>query len=258
MSDSPDELILPRRPARPRETGLTFISDVGVPVGELAHLLNDYDSMVDFAKFGVGSAYVTPNLREKLGLYREHGIVPYFGGTLFEKFQFQDNLDGYCRFLKAHEVEWIEISNGTIPLTLEQRCEIVRKVSGDFEVIAEVGCKDAETIMSPSSWIEELKELIDAGARYVVTEGRDSGSAGIFRPSGEIREGLVADIVKSLPVNRLVFEAPNAKSQMYFINLCGPEVNLGNVAPRDLLLLEAQRRGLRYETFFLDSDEPSS
>jgi len=244
-------LTLPERKLKPRNHGLTFLSDVGLSMGELQNILEDYHSMIDFAKLGVGSAYITPNLSEKIKIYRDHSITPYFGGTLFEKFQHQRKLPEYCDYLKSHGIEWIEISSGTIELPLEERCQIVESIKGDFRVIAEVGCKDAETVMSPSVWIHELNELIAAGADYVVTEGRDSGSAGIFRPSGEIREGLVADILKTVPLDKLVFEAPTTNSQMYFINLCGNRVNLGNVSPRDVLLLETQRHGLRYETFHL-------
>jgi len=242
-------LSLPDRPSKPREKGLTFLADVGLPTKELLHLLEDYHTIIDFAKFGVGSAYVTPHLNGKIELYNKYSITPYFGGTLFEKFYHQGKLSDYCEYLKSHDIQWIEISNGTIDLDLAERCRIIETVKEDFQVIAEVGCKDVETIMSPSVWIRELNELISAGASYVVTEGRDSGSAGIFRPSGELREGLIADILDNVPLEKLVFEAPTANSQMYFINLCGNNVNLANIPPRDALLLEAQRNGLRYETF---------
>jgi phosphosulfolactate synthase len=148
-------------------------------------------------------------------------------------------------------VDWIEVSNGTVDFPLADRLRLVKSLAGEFKVVAEVGCKDANKVMPPSEWIEELQSLLAVGASYVITEGRDSATAGIYRSSGEIREGLLTDILKSVDRKKIIFEAPDAKNQMYFIKLVGPEVNLGNVPATALLLLESQRRALRYETFFL-------
>jgi phosphosulfolactate synthase len=145
----------------------------------------------------------------------------------------------------------VEISMGTIDIELEERVNLVKEFSQDFEVLSEIGSKDGEAIMPPSVWINELNTLLDAGCKYVITEGRNSGTAGVYRPSGEIRTGLIADIITSVPAEKIIFEAPQPKAQMFFINQVGANVNLGNVNPNDLLLLEAQRCGLRSETFFL-------
>jgi len=244
------ELQLPPRTSKPRAYGITAITDLGVPVQSLRELLADFHPYLDIAKFGIGSAYVTPRLEEKIALYREYGVIPYFGGTLFEKFVHQSSIKEYVAYLKRNKVEWIEISNGTIDLPLERRVELIRQLSGEFKVFAEVGCKDAQKVMPPSEWIHELQSLLEAGASYVITEGRDSGTAGIYRTSGEIREGLLSDILHAIDPKRIIFEAPTPQSQMYFINLVGPNVNLGNVASKDILLVESQRVGLRYETFF--------
>ncbi len=247
-------LKLPNRPQKPRKIGITSISDTGIPIAQLEGILNDYADFIDIAKLGVGSAYVTPNLDEKIALYRSHDIAVYFGGTLFEKFMHGPGLDAYLKYLNQHKIHHIEISTGTIDIPIEERVEMTRKLSSDFVVLGEVGSKDQDTIMPPSEWIQEINWLIEAGATYVITEGRDSGTAGIYRPSGELRTGLVTDILKSCEGDKIIFEAPAPKLQMFFINSVGPNVNLGNVKPTEVLLLEAQRQSLRNETFFLNHD----
>lgn len=247
------EIKLPARSAKPRAFGLTAITDLGIPIQSLRDLLTDFHPFIDIAKFGVGSAYLTPRLDEKLALYREFNVIPYFGGTLFEKFFHQGNVSGYIAYLKKHKVDWIEISNGTIELPLAERVKMIHELKWDFKILAEVGCKDTNKVMAPSEWILELQSLLEAGAEYVITEGRDSGTAGIYRTSGEIREGLLSDILKFVDWKKVIFEAPSPQNQMYFINLISPNVNMGNVAAKDLLLVEAQRCGLRYETFFTES-----
>jgi len=243
-------LHLPHRTEKPRQYGLTAITDLGLTVPELRNVLETYAPFLDIAKFGIGSAYLTPRIDEKIALYREHGVIPYFGGTLFEKFYQQKKVTAYLKYLRAHKIEWIEISNGTIELPLEKRAKLIKEICGEFKVITEVGCKDAHFVMPPSQWIEELSTALESGSSYVITEGRDSATAGIFRESGEIREGLLSDILKSIDPKRTIFEAPTPKTQMFFINLIGANVNLGNVAAKDLLILESQRQSLRYETFF--------
>jgi phosphosulfolactate synthase len=248
---SSDLIHLPPRSPKPRQTGLTAITDLGQPLGVLRDHLSSYHDYIDIAKFGVGSAYMEPKLAEKLAVYREFNVIPYFGGTLFEKFYAQSQFPAYLDYLRKHNVQWIEVSNGTVDFPLNERLKLVKQLAGEFKVIAEVGCKDANKVMPPSEWIEELQSFLAAGASYVITEGRDSATAGIYRTSGEIREGLLSDILKSVDRNKIIFEAPDPKNQMFFIKLIGPNVNLGNVPATALLLLESQRRALRYETFFL-------
>lgn len=247
-------LALPARTSKPRSSGITAINDTGLPVAELEAILKDASDYLDVAKFGVGSAYVTSRLDEKIHVYREAGVAPYFGGTLFEKYFHQERLSEYESYLRDHDINWIEVSNGTVDISLAERLRIVDRLSDDgFTVVAEVGCKDQEKIMPPSEWIREIQAFINAGCAYVITEGRDSGTAGVYRPSGELRTGLVTDIAASVDVDKVIFEAPRGKAQMFFIDLIGPNVNLGNIPPRDLILLEAQRVGLRNETFYSNS-----
>lgn len=245
-------LELPERTRRPRTHGITAITDVGLPTGELSMILDDFAELVDIAKLGIGSAYVTPRLRDKLALYRKHQITPYLGGTLFEKFYYQRKFGDYLAYLQDLEIEWIEISNGTVDIEVDERRELVQRAQEEgFVVLSEVGCKDTDRIMPPSQWIREIRAMLEVGCRYVITEGRESGTAGIYRSSGEVRTGLVSDIIDQIGAEKLIFEAPNSGSQNFFITQIGANVNLGNVSPRDLVRLEAQRVGLRNETFFV-------
>lgn len=244
-------LSLPTRPAKPRSYGLTSVHDVGVSLHTQKSILEDYACFLDVAKIGIGCAYILPNLVQKISLYKTYGVKVYFGGTLFEKFYHQNKMDEYLSFCSDHSVDCIEISCGTIDLDLDTRCKLISRISQTFNVYAEVGTKDTNRIMPPSEWLVEIASLFESGADYVITEGRDSGTAGLFRPSGEIRDGLLTEIIRSCNTENLIFEAPTAKSQMHLINLIGPNVNLGNISIFDLPQLEAQRCSLRSETFFL-------
>lgn len=243
---------LPQRTKKPRATGLTSLHDVNTTIGELRNILEDFADFIDIAKLGVGTGLVMPRLQEKIDLYRAFDIQVYFGGTLFEKFYYLGELDAYKEFMIDHGISWVEISCGTLDISLDERIALVEKFKDDFTVLSEVGSKDAEKIMPPSEWIKELADLLAAGSSYVITEGRQSGTAGIYRANGEIRTGLVADIFKSVGSDRLIFEAPTSMSQNFFINQIGANVNLGNISPNEVLLLETQRLGLRRETFYLE------
>lgn len=246
--------MLPPRQTKPRTHGITAVADKGVPATLLQGVLASYGDYVDFAKFGIGSGLVEPRLAEKVEFYRSHDVDTYFGGTLFEKFYHFASIDRYLEAMREVGIGMLEVSEGSRSIPLSDRAEIVRDLSGDYRVLAEVGTKDTQVQTRPQLWIEEIRTLLDAGAEYVVTEGRDSGTAGVFTPAGELRVDLIEEIVEELPVQRIIFEAPTEKAQMYFINRIGPDVNLGNVAVDGLLMLEAQRCGLRYETFELRSD----
>jgi len=244
-------LDLPERTKKNRSYGINSIHDVKLTTGELRNVLEDHSEYMDVAKLGVGTALVVPKLKEKIALYQEHNVEVYFGGTLFEKFYYQNRLDDYKRLLNDFNVNLLEVSCGTIDLSIEERISVIEDFKKDFNVLSEVGSKDSEAVMAPSTWLSEIQQLLDVGCQYVITEGRNSGTAGIYRGSGEIRTGLVADIIKNIDSKKIIFEAPTAASQMFFINAVGVNVNLGNVNPLDLLLLEAQRVGLRSETFYI-------
>nr|WP_263326765.1 phosphosulfolactate synthase [Neobacillus sp. Marseille-Q6967] len=250
-----DFLSLPERTLRNRTYGLTSVVDFGTPLGELRNILADYGEFIDIAKIGIGSAYVTPNLKEKINLYKEHEIKPYCGGTLFEKCFYQNKIPEYLAHIKNLGIEWVEISNGTLDISLEERLQLISQAKNDFHVIAEVGSKDCEKEMPVSQWKEELQLLLKAGCEYVITEGRDSGTSGIYDKSGSINSNLIHELLQGVDCKKVIFEAPSPKHQMYFINEIGPNVNLGNVKLQDVLILETQRRGLRSETFYLEEQE---
>lgn len=244
-------LTLPKRINKPRNHGITSLHDVSLSIKELEFILDSFAEFVDIAKLGIGTAYVMPRLKEKISLYQAYGIEVYFGGTLFEKFYSQNKIEAYQKFLDDHSVHWVEISCGTIDIDLETRLRLIDSFKKKYMVVSEVGSKDNDKIMPPSEWNIEIKSMLNAGADYVITEGRSSGTAGIFRPNGEIREGLINDMLMDVDINKLIFEAPTAQSQMYLINKFGANVNLGNIDPHSILQLETQRRGLRSETFYL-------
>lgn len=244
-------LPMPARPPRPRTAGLSIITDKGTPLGLLRDTLESYGEFLDIAKLGIGAGFIEPRLKEKVGLYAEFRVPVYFGGTLFEKFFHAGLLDEYRRLMSEAGIRMLEVSEGSLPIPLAERCRLVTEFARDYTVLAEVGTKDSDAESTPQTWIAEIRALLDAGSAYVITEGRDSGSAGIFTKTGELRKDLIEAIASAVPTSRLIFEAPTERSQMYFINRIGPDVNLGNVAVHGLLVLEAQRRGLRYETFQL-------
>jgi len=246
-----DFLDVPLRTQGERSYGLTSIADFGTPLGQLEAYLQDYHSYIDIAKIGIGSAYVTPNLLEKINLYKKYNVIPYCGGTLFEKCVAQEKLDEYAKSLQKLGIEWIEISNGTIDIPLHKRISLIKKLKQHFNVIAEVGSKDQDKEMPLSEWEHEINLLLATGCKYVITEGRDSGTAGIYNRSGNVNMDLINQISQNIDVNKVIFEAPTPKQQMFFINQFGANVNLGNVKLHDVLVLESQRLGLRSETFFL-------
>lgn len=247
-------LKLPVRTKKIREYGITSITDFGVPLGELKNILEDYAYFIDFAKLGIGTAYITPNVKEKINLYKEYDVIPYCGGTLFEKAYMQNRIDDYLLYLKKIDVDWIEISTGVLSIPIEERIRLVEKINRDFYVIGEVGSKELAK-NDEIDWEMEMNALIDAGCHYVTAEGRDSGTAGIYQKNGNVKKEILAEIFSNVDHTKIIFEAPNAKSQMFFINLFGPNVNLGNVNIRDVLLLETQRNSLRAETFFLEESK---
>lgn len=246
-------LKLPYRTQKPRKTGITAITDTGIPLSELRGFLEDYGNFIDLAKIGVGTAYIMPNLVTKLELYEKFEIIPYLGGTLFEKFYSQNKLDEYFQYLDNLSIGWVEISNGSTDISLSERLKIITKIKERYVVISEVGSKNSEKslTMLSSEWIDEINKLLDIGSRYIILEGRSSGTSGIYEPNGKIKEVLIQDIINSIPPEKIIFEAPKTNDQNFLINWLGANVNLGNINIINVLILEAQRQGLRYETFDL-------
>ena len=203
---------------------------------------------VDVVKLGWGTALATGNLEEKLERYREHEIPVVFGGTLTELAIAQDRLDRMVAWLHELELEHIEISDGTIELRHDDKVELIERLSNEFTVLSEVGSKDDTRIMAPYRWVEQIEQELEAGAWKVIAEARESGTAGIFRHDGEVRMGLIDEIVHAVAPESILFEAPHKDQQVWFVRRFGPDVNLGNIAPDDVLSLETIRLGLRSDT----------
>ncbi|WP_263164419.1 phosphosulfolactate synthase [Streptomyces sp. SCSIO ZS0520] len=251
----PHTLQLPPRQDRPRTRGLTMVIDNGLPSRLFADTMADFGHLVDLVKFGWGTALVTPRLSRKTAVLNDLGIPYMFGGTLFEKFVAQDRVEGYVALCRSHECPYVEVSNGTIDLSASRKAGFIEKLAAEFTVISEVGFKDQprSELLSPSQWIDAIRDDLSAGASRVILEARESGSSGICRPDGQLRIGLIEDILRAgFDTEKLVFEAPNKALQTYFVRRVGPEANLGNIAPRDLAAVETLRLGLRADTLLDD------
>jgi phosphosulfolactate synthase len=251
MTINENTLDLPNRAAKPRRVGLTMAIDKGTPHRLFADIVESQRDYVDFVKFGWGTSIVDTFQREKIAILREAGVDYYFGGTLFEKYVLQDRFAEFRDMCWYYDCHYVEVSNGTIALSDAKKSEFVAELAKDFSVISEVGSKDQlkSENMAPNKWIGYIAADLDAGATLVTLETREGGRSGMCRPNGELRVGLVEEIVTSgLDVDRLLFEAPSAELQGYFVKRVGPNVNLGNVAPADLVGLETIRLGLRSET----------
>ncbi|HXR11820.1 MAG TPA: phosphosulfolactate synthase [Gaiellaceae bacterium] len=229
-----------------RDGGLTHVLDKGLGPRGWEDVLEVSGEHIDIVKLGWGTAYVTQNLRRKLDVLRGKPVV--IGGTFFEVCYVRDKLDDYKRWLQGLGISHVEISDGTVDIPRERKLELIQDFARDFTVLSEVGSKDSEVVFAPYEWVEWIKEELEAGAWKVITESREGGTAGIFRPSGEMRTGLVDEIAHSIDFHDLVWEAPTKASQAWFIKHFGPEVNLGNIPPEEVIPLETLRLGLRGDT----------
>jgi phosphosulfolactate synthase len=241
-------LDLPARSPRPRETGLTHIIDKGLSLAQIEGLFDTAGEFIDIVKLGWGTSYVTQNLEKKIALYRSLETPVVCGGTLFEAAYARGKLDAYRSWLVDNRFAHIEISDGTIELPRERKLELIAELGRDFVVLSEVGSKDAEVVFPPYQWVDWIREELEAGAWKVVTEGRESGTAGIFRPTGEMRTGLIDEIAHSIEPADVIFEAPTKASQAWFVKRFGAQVNLGNIPPDEVIPLETLRLGLRADT----------
>lgn len=232
-----------------------MVMDKGLSVREAEDFVSSSSAYTDIVKLGWATSYVTPFLKEKLQVYREAGLPTYFGGTLFEAFIIRNQFEDYLRLLDTFQMTFAEVSDGSIELPHDQKCEYIRILSQHVTVLSEVGSKDAEKIIPPYKWIKLMQTELDAGAWKVIGESREAGNVGLFRSSGEVREGLVEEILTQVPFEKIIWEAPQKSQQVFFIKLLGANVNLGNIAPNEVIPLETIRLGLRGDTFshFLDA-----
>jgi len=247
---------IPDRTQKPRVNGLTMVMDKGLSVRQVEDFLEVAGPHTDIVKLGWSTSYVTPNLENKLKIYRDAEIPVYFGGTLFEAFIIRNQFDDYRKILDKYDMKFAEVSDGSITIPHDEKCEYIRKLSDQVTVISEVGSKDAAKIFAPYKWISLMKAEIEAGSWKVIAEARESGNVGLYRDSGEVRQGLVDEILTQIPAETIIWEAPQKAQQVWFIKLIGTNINLGNIAPADVIPVETLRLGLRSDTFdhFLDME----
>jgi len=240
---------IPERTEKPRQVGYTMVMDKGLSLREAEDFVAVCGEYVDIIKLGWATSYVTPHLKEKLEIFRNANIPVYFGGTLFEAFIIRNQFEDYRKILDKYSMTFVEVSDGSIELEHDLKCDYISKLSEQVTVLSEVGSKDAEKIIPPYKWIQLMQEELDAGAWKVIGEARETGTVGLFRASGEVRSGLVEEILTKIPYEKIIWEAPQKEQQVWFIKLLGSNVNLGNIAPSEIIPLETLRLGLRGDTF---------
>jgi len=240
---------IPDRTEKPRQTGLTMAMDKGLSLRQVEDFLDVSLDFVDIVKLGWCTSYLTTKLKEKIQLYKSAGLPLYLGGTLFEAFIIRNQFEDYVRTLDKFGIEYVEVSDGSIELPHDEKCEYIRKLSKNFTVLSEVGSKDDQKIIPPYKWIALMKAELEAGAWKVIGEAREGGNVGLFRSTGEVRSGLVEEILTQIPNESIIWEAPQKSQQVWFVKLLGANVNLGNISPNEVIPLETIRLGLRGDTF---------
>ena len=240
---------IPERTAKPRTKGFTMVMDKGLSLREVEDMIDSCGEYIDIVKLGWATSYVTSKLKEKLALFKEAGIPCYLGGTLFEAFVVRDQFEDYRKVLDKYNLEFAEVSDGSVEMNHDDKCDYISTLAKQVTVLSEVGSKDAAKIIPPYKWIEQMQTELEAGAWKVIGEAREGGNVGLFRDSGEVRQGLVEEILTKIPEEKILWEAPQKAQQVWFIKLIGANVNLGNISPNEVIPLETIRLGLRGDTF---------
>lgn len=245
---------IPDRTTKSRQDGLTMVMDKGLSLRQVDDFLDTSADYVDIVKLGWATSFVTPKLKEKLLIYKSAGIPVYFGGTLFEAFVVRNQFDDYRKLLDEFDLQYAEVSDGSLDMKQDDKLNYIRTLATQVTVLSEVGSKDEAKIIPPYKWIQQMRAELDAGAWKVIGEAREGGTVGLFRSSGEVRQGLVEEILTQIPSEKILWEAPQKEQQVWFVKLLGANVNVGNIAPSEVIGLETIRLGLRGDTFshFLD------
>lgn len=241
---------IPERTSGKREHGLTMMMDKGLSLKESEHFIESSADFTDLVKFAFGTALITKDLKAKIKLYQSAGLTPYFGGTLFEMFWVRGELDAYKRFASESGLEFLEVSDGTIKMEHTEKLEAIADLARDFRVISEIGSKVEGVELSNDVWVSQMKTELETGSWKVIAEARESGTIGIYQSDGSANRTLIDAIMKEISVNDVLWEAPIRAQQAMFIQMIGPNVNLGNIAPNEVVSLEALRCGMRGDTFF--------
>ncbi|MBK8883690.1 MAG: phosphosulfolactate synthase [Bacteroidales bacterium] len=241
---------LPERPAKPRHSGLTMVMDKGLSIREAEDFMSVGSEYTDFVKLGFGTSLITPGFDTKIQLYKKAGVTPYFGGTLFEAFIIRDMFSEYIDFLKKYDVELVEVSDGSFDIERNKKLEYISILAKEFTVISEVGSKKANVVYTPDEWVSMMKDELNAGSIKVIAEARESGTTGIYNEDGSINNKIISAISEHVKLENVLWEAPLKSQQAWFIKHFGANVNLGNIAPSEIIPLESLRLGLRGDTFF--------
>jgi phosphosulfolactate synthase len=251
MDDKPDFLDLPRRTLKPRTSGLTHVLDKGLTVSALDALLEQAADYIDVLKVGWGIAYVDPHIKERAVLCRQAGVTLCLGGTLLEVCAAQGRISELTQWAQRTGIGALEVSNGLAGMPTDEKRGLVRRLSGDFVVLAETGAKDGDAPVDAHQWVDEMEADLDAGAHYVIAEGRESGTVGLYHADGSPRVDLAEAIAARIPLEKVIFEAPTKSHQTWFVRKLGSDVGLGNVGTDEVLALETLRLGLRADTALL-------
>jgi len=241
---------LPERTSKPRQTGISMVMDKGMSLREAEDFVANSSDYTDFIKLGFGTSLVCKCVAEKIKLYKKANIKAYVGGTLFEAFVIRDKFDEFRKFIDRFGVDTVEISDGSMSMDHDIKCEYIHKLSKDYTVLSEVGSKESGILIAPSRWIEMMQKELQAGSVKVIGEARESGNVGIYRPTGKAHVALINKILVKVQSDKIIWEAPLKSQQVWFIKNFGANVNLGNIPPAEVIPLETLRLGLRGDTFF--------
>ena len=243
-----DFLTLPERSAKPRDRGLTHVLDKGLGPAQVDDLMASAAPFIDIVKLGWGTSYITADLARKVKVYQRHDVTVCFGGTLLEVVVRQNKVDDYVRELHELGITHVEVSDGTVAMAADDKLALLRRLAREFTVLSEVGSKDADNVIAPYRWVDAIKRELDAGAWKVITEGRESGTVGVYHSSGDVKEGLIEEIVSEISADLLLFEAPVKEQQVWFVKKFGSNVNLGNIPADEVISCETIRLGIRSDT----------
>ena len=240
---------IPVRTEKPREFGLTMMMDKGLSINDTKNFIDMCGPHTDIIKLGFGTSAISPHIETKIKLYQDAGLMVYLGGTLFEAFIIRGMFEEYKNLLRKWNLTMCEVSDGSINISHEEKCNYIKELSKEFKVVSEVGSKDDKVLIAPYKWIELMQKELDAGSWKVIAEAREGGNVGIYRKGGDVRSDLIDEILTKIPTEKILWEAPKKPQQVWFIKLLGPNVNLGNISWDEVIPLETLRIGLRGDTF---------
>jgi phosphosulfolactate synthase len=241
---------IPERPLKPRDSGITMVMDKGLSIREAEDFMSVGSEYTDFVKLGFGTSLITPGFEKKIAIYKKAGAVPYFGGTLFEAFICRNMFNEFVDFLDKNEIELVEVSDGSFDMEHKRKLEYISRLKEKRTVISEVGSKKKNVVYSPEEWVAMMKSELTAGSVKVIAEARESGTTGIYNEDGSVNNTIICGIAEHVRLENVIWEAPLKSQQAWFIKNFGANVNLGNIAPHEIIPLESLRLGLRGDTFF--------